>query len=220
MIPAVKKLAQAKKTDRFQSLMPDYCMGVLFFRAAWCWAGGSIPFLLFLPSTRESRRMSLSDKKGCAFEVRLYTPEDSACLSRMYDRFTPKAKFQGMPPFSKAVRETWLRQLVEKGHNFLAWSEAAVIGHVVILPDFNIGDAEYLIFVDQGHRGMGVGMALTLAALDKARDLDLKKVWLTVDAYNFRAIRLYRKAGFIPCEGYQATTERMMGIDLTKEMET
>ena len=164
--------------------------------------------------------MTLIDKKGCAFEVRTYSPEAFGSLERMYDRFTPKAKFQGMPPFSKTVRGTWLRQLIENGHNFLAWSGEEVIGHVVILPDFNIRDAEYLIFVSQSHRGLGVGKALTLAALQKARALDLKIVWLTVDAYNFRAIRLYRKVGFRPCEGYDATTERMLALDLTKDIET
>ena len=164
--------------------------------------------------------MTLIDKKGCVFEVKAFALEDYPDLVRMYEQFTPKAKFQGMPPFSKTVRETWLRQLIEKGHNFLAWSCEEVIGHVVILPDFNIRDAEYLIFVSQRHRGLGVGMALTIAAIEKARALDLKNVWLTVDAYNFRAIRLYRKAGFRPCEAYDAATERMMMLDLTKDIET
>jgi RimJ/RimL family protein N-acetyltransferase len=163
--------------------------------------------------------MTPIDKIGRAFKVTPYTPGDYAHLERMYDRFTPKAKFQGMPPFSKEAREPWLRQLIEKGHNFLAWSCEAVIGHVVILPDFDQGDAEYLIFVGQSHRGLGVGKALTLAALDKARALDLRNVWLTVDAYNFRAIRLYRKVGFKSCEGYDAATERMMVLDLSKEIE-
>ncbi|MGD9364352.1 MAG: GNAT family N-acetyltransferase [Desulfobacteraceae bacterium] len=165
--------------------------------------------------------MTRIDKNGCAFEVKAYAREDYACLERMYDRFTPKAKFQGMPPFSKEVRQPWLRQLIENGHNFLAWSGEEVIGHVVILPDFNKRDAEYLIFVSQGHRGLGVGKALTIAAIEKARALDLKNVWLTVDAYNFRAIRLYRKAGFRSCKGYDAATERMMVLDFgqRKDME-
>lgn len=159
--------------------------------------------------------MILIDKKGGAFEVKAYAREDYACLERMYDRFTPKAKFQGMPPFSKEVRDPWLRQLIENGHNFLAWSAEEVIGHVVILPDFNQRDAEYLIFVSQDRRGRGVGKALTMAAIERARALDLKNVWLTVDAYNFKAIRLYRQAGFRSCEGYEASTERMMMLDLT-----
>lgn len=163
--------------------------------------------------------MILIDKKGCAFEVKAYARKDYACLERMYDRFTPKAKFQGMPPFSKEVRKPWLKQLIENGHNFLAWSceEQEVVGHVVILPDFNLRDAEYLIFVSQSHRGLGVGTALTMAAIERARALDLDNVWLTVDAYNFRATRLYRKAGFRSCEGYEATTERMMMLDLGRK---
>jgi GNAT superfamily N-acetyltransferase len=164
--------------------------------------------------------MPFIDKKGGAFEVKAYTREDYACLARMYDRFTPKAKFQGMPPFSKEVRALWLKQLIENGHNFLAWSGEAVIGHVVILPDFTLRDAEYLIFVSQNHRGLGVGKALTLVAIEKARALKLKNVWLTVDAYNFRAIRLYQKVGFRSCEGYDATTERMMMLHLIEDMET
>jgi ribosomal protein S18 acetylase RimI-like enzyme len=164
--------------------------------------------------------MTLIDKKGCVFEVKAFALEDYPDLERMYEQFTPKAKFQGMPPFSKEVRESWLKQLIENGHNFLAWACEEVIGHVVILPDFDKRDAEYLIFVSQGHRGMGVGNALTLAALERARALDLKTVWLTVDAYNFRAVRLYRKAGFRSCKGYDADSERMMVLDLTKDMGT
>ncbi len=161
--------------------------------------------------------MTLIDKKGGAFEVKAYAREDYASLESMYDRFTPKAKFQGMPPFSKEVRQPWLRQLIENGHNFLAWSGDEVIGHVVILPDFDLRDAEYLIFVGQHHRGLGVGKALTMAAIERARTLELKNVWLTVDAYNFRAIRLYRRVGFRSCEGYEATTERMMMLDLEQQ---
>jgi ribosomal protein S18 acetylase RimI-like enzyme len=65
-----------------------------------------------------------------------------------------------------------------------------------------------------------VGKALTLAAIERARALDLDNVWLTVDAYNFRAIRLYQKVGFRSCEGYDATTERMMMLHLIEDMET
>jgi GNAT superfamily N-acetyltransferase len=154
--------------------------------------------------------MTLVDKKGCAFEVKAYAPGDYPFLTKMYDLFTPKAKYQGMPPFSKEVRESWLKQLIEKGHNFLAWSCEEVIGHVVILPDFDKRDAEYLIFVSQTYRGRGVGKALTQAAIEKAKALDLAIVWLSVDAYNFRAVRLYKQAGFRSYEGYNAASERMM----------
>jgi RimJ/RimL family protein N-acetyltransferase len=163
--------------------------------------------------------MTLVDKKGCSFEVKAYAAEDYPFLVKMYDQFIPKAKYQGMPPFSKEVRENWLKHLIEIGHNFLAWYCEEVVGHVVILPDFDKRDAEYLIFISQSHRGLGVGKALTHAAIERAKALDMRIVWLSVDAYNFRAVRLYRQAGFRSYEGYDAASERMMVLDLTKDKE-
>jgi ribosomal protein S18 acetylase RimI-like enzyme len=104
-----------------------------------------------------------------------------------------------------------VKQLVARGWNLLAWhGEEEVIGHAVLFPDLETQDAEYLIFVMQSHRSLGVGKALTLSAIERARTFDLKTLWLTVDAYNFRAIRLYRKMGFMNHEAFDATTERMM----------
>ena len=81
---------------------------------------------------------------------------------------------------------------------------------MVVLPDFDKGDAEYLIFVDQHNRGVGLGTELTRAAIKKAEDLGLEKVWLTVDAYNFRATKLYKKCGFSFSKAYESPSERMM----------
>jgi GNAT superfamily N-acetyltransferase len=155
------------------------------------------------------------EKNRTTYDVKDYSQEDYPHLSRMYDLFTPKAKFQGMPPVKKPVRERWLRQLIMRGWNILAWcGEGEVVGHAVLFPDLDVLDAEYLIFVSQSYRSLGVGKALTLSAIERARTFDLKTIWLTVDAYNFRAIRLYRKMGFRNLEGYDATTERMMTLAL------
>jgi len=158
--------------------------------------------------------MNPLDKDGQPFEVRSYAPADYPHLIDMYEAFTPKASFQGMPPHDKGVAERWIQRLIQTGDNFLGWRENQVIGHVVILPDFSKNDAEYLIFVSQAARGLGVGKELTRAAIQKARELGLDVVWLTVDAYNFRATRLYRKVGFEFCKGYSSTSERMMILKL------
>ncbi len=158
--------------------------------------------------------MTLVDKRGCSFEVRSYKPEDYLYLEAMYDSFTPKARFQGLPPSNKDVCNKWIIGLLKAGENFLAWQEVKVIGHVVILPDFNRGNAEYLIFVSQTSRGRGVGIELTRVAIQRAKDLGIKIVWLTVDAYNFRAVKLYKKVGFKFCEGYSSTSERMMALSI------
>ncbi len=158
--------------------------------------------------------MSLVDKRGNLFEVRSYSSEEFSCLEEMYDQFAPKAGFQGMPPTDKKVRTRWLQGLAKAGENFMAWQEVKVIGHVVILPDFKLSDAEYLIFVLQTHRGVGIGGELTWAAIERAKALSIKTVWLTVDAYNFRATRLYKKFGFEFRTEYSAASERMMALTL------
>lgn len=158
--------------------------------------------------------MILDDKKGRPFEVKDYRPENYPDLVDMYDAFSPKARFQGMPPGEKNLRDKWIKGLVEGGENILAWRKGEVIGHVVLIPDFSKGDAEYLIFVNQFNRGLGLGRALTEAAIKKADRMSLVTLWLTVDAYNFRAIRLYKSFGFQFLDDYRSPSERMMFFHL------
>ncbi|QTA83629.1 GNAT domain-containing protein [Desulfonema limicola] len=154
------------------------------------------------------------DKNGSPFEIRAYVYKDYLYLEAMYEAFKPKAMFQGMPPKDKDVAARWIKKLVQNGENILAWQKDKVAGHVVILPDYEKKDAEYLIFVSQSARGTGIGKELTLAAIKKAAELGMQVIWLTVDAYNFRATKLYRKIGFEFCEGYSSSSERMMIMKL------
>lgn len=154
------------------------------------------------------------NKNGIPFEIRDYIPEDYPFLTAMYKAFKPKAKFQGMPPKDKIVAAKWIKKLAKNGENILAWQNDRVVGHVVILPDYEKKDAEYLIFVSQRARGLGVGKELTLASIKRAVEIGMQVVWLTVDAYNFRATKLYRKIGFEFCKAYSSSSERMMIMKL------
>ena len=158
--------------------------------------------------------MTPVDKKDCSVEVRRYQGEDYSYLTEMYDWFTPKAMFQGMPPLERGACHKWIKKLIESGENFLAWREGKVVGHVVVIPDLRLGDGEILIFVSQTDRGRGVGSELAQMAIERAKELDLKTIWLTVDAYNFRATRLYKKCGFEFCESDSGESERMMILQL------
>ena len=140
--------------------------------------------------------MSFVDKKGSPFEVKVYGAGDYSVLVEMYDSFSPKAKYQGMPPLKSETRGKWIEKLLDSGENLLAWREHKVIGHVVVIPDTSAEDGEFLIFVHQADRNLGVGTQLARSVLDKGKDLGLKKIWLMVGAYNFTAIRLYKKCGF------------------------
>lgn len=156
------------------------------------------------------KRRVCIDRRGLPFEVGEFREDDYRHLEEMYDAFSPKGKYQGMPPAAPDACRQWLDRLLEGGENFLAWREGRVIGHAVALPDLDRRDAEYLIFVSRHHRGCGVGSALTLAVLERAHELGLRCLWLTVETYNIRATRLYRKFGFEYADAEKFETERMM----------
>lgn len=154
--------------------------------------------------------MALDNTSPFPFEVKEYAIKHYPYLLDMYDLFSPKGKFQGMPPGNGEKRSKWIQRLTDEGQNFLAWREGKVVGHLVLLPDFNKFDAEYLIFVVQSARGKGVGSELTRQALHWAMLHGIKVIWLTVDTYNFRAIHLYKKFGFDFPGPFDHAPERLM----------
>jgi len=52
------------------------------------------------------------------------------------------------------------------------------------------------VIIDPRYRGRGLGLSLTLAAIERARVLELSEVRLAVVADNEPAVRAYRRAGF------------------------
>ena len=150
------------------------------------------------------------DKGGQPFEIRHAGVGDISPLVDMYNGFSPKGRFQGLPPVDKLECDHWVKKMLEDGENYLAWRDERVIGHMVVLPDIYKGDAEYLIFVDGRDRGVGVGTLLTRAAIKKARELGLHRIWLTVDVCNIRATRLYKKCGFTFYDSCGFESERVM----------
>jgi len=136
------------------------------------------------------------DKQGSPYEIREHGAERFEDLVDMYDEFSPKAMSQGLPPPGETDRRLWVERLLAKGWNFLCEQDAKVVGHCAILPDTERADAEYIVFVLHPYRNKGLGTVLTQAAVDKARQEGIKVIWLTVEAFNFRAIKVYRKSGF------------------------
>lgn len=149
---------------------------------------------------------------GCPFEVRCCGIEQLPELIKMYDEFSPKAISQGLPPTLEEHRHKWVRRLMEIGENFMAMKERKAVGHCALIMDQKREDGEYIIFVDQPYRNRGLGTELTAVAVQKARELGLKRLWLTVEAFNFRAIRVYRKVGFQFCD--EGERERTMVLGL------
>lgn len=137
------------------------------------------------------------DKTGVPFDVGLCDDEHCQALLEMYYNFHPKAESQGLPPAHEEDRRRWVVDLLKVGRNIVAWSEGQIVGHCALIPDMDRRDAEYIIFVNQNFRNRGLGTVLTTVAIRTAREMELERIWLTVESYNFRAILLYRKVGFV-----------------------
>ena len=103
-------------------------------------------------------------------------------------------------PALEMSREFVLGNLREGHPHFVALIDGGVVGWC------DIGSLHRPVFSHAGvlgmgvlasHRSQGIGKALIQAALEKARNIGLTRVELTVREENNRAKALYEKSGFI-----------------------
>lgn len=160
----------------------------------------------------DSLRVEGLDKLGCPYEAEECGRESLDAIVAMYGAFSPKAIAQGLPPVREDDCRAWVCRLVGGGPNFLVRVDDEVVGHAVLITDLERKDAEYIVFVLERFRNRGLGSVLTSLAMEKASRLGLNIVWLTVEAYNFRAIRVYKKVGFAFCD--ECDRERTMMLKL------
>jgi RimJ/RimL family protein N-acetyltransferase len=171
-----------------------------------------LKYFRFAKFMMKPERILRADKSGKSFEIGVGCAEDFPPVLEMYRVFSPKAASQGLPPEDAETCHNWLKDLFKIGKNLLAWRGETVIGHAVSIPDPNGKSGEFVIFVDQDNRNIGIGTELTRFALEKSRVLGLDSVWLTVNVSNYAAIKLYKKLGFEYCD--MDKHERVMRIKL------
>jgi len=160
----------------------------------------------------ECRKTNLVDRSGERFEIRLCQIDDLAPMMEMYDLFSPKPASQGLPPADHDTCAGWVKELLSIGENIAAWKEERLIGHASLIPDVRGQSAEFVIFVHQDFRNLGIGTALAAATLGRGRELGFRSIWLTVAVTNFIAAKLYLKLGFRYCD--MDDCERTMIIQL------
>jgi len=160
----------------------------------------------------ECRRINLIDRSGGKYEIRICQPHDLVPLMDMYAVFSPRPASQGLPPEDHEVCTEWTKGLLAIGENIAAWKGERLIGHAALIPDLQGQSAEFVIFVHQDFRNLGIGTELAGATLERAKTLGFRSVWLTVAVTNFVAIRLYLKLDFQYCD--MDDCERTMIIQL------
>ncbi|MEW5976177.1 MAG: GNAT family N-acetyltransferase [Acidobacteriota bacterium] len=151
------------------------------------------------PSGAEESRpeITFTSKVGKTVQFEPLTESRLQELAGMYEEFEPKRVAQGLPPVGRERIIAWLRHLQTAGDNLIAVCEGRVIGHTMLC-DMGRQTAEFAIFIHQDFRNQGIGLEFTRATLDLARARKFRRIWLSVEASNLYAIRIYRQMGFRP----------------------
>lgn len=135
------------------------------------------------------------DKTGHALLICPYGDEDFEALVDFYDEYPSEHRSMSLPPLSRDQVETWLRRLIERGRNIVAFDDGDVIGHVAYTP----ADApvpELVVFVDEEYQHRGLGTELCRQALAYAAAEGHEGMKLSVDEDNAVARAVYRSLGF------------------------
>jgi len=157
---------------------------------------------------------TFESRAGLAIQVVEFCNNRFDALVEMYSDFEPKRGAQGLPPVGCERIVAWLRHLQKSGHNLLALWNGQVIGHSMLCP-VDPRRAEFAIFLHQNFRNQGIGTELTEATLKHARLKKLRIIWLSVEASNGRAIRVYRKKGFQVSGMFGPEQEMMLDLEKT-----
>ena len=130
--------------------------------------------------------------------IRRLERTDYEKLVRMYAEFEPKGQFQGLPPRTPELVVRWLCTLAELGdEQFVVEVGGRVVGHSMLCLGEDRTEAELTIFVHQDFRGLGLGRKLLLGTLNYGcKQLELNRVWLSVQGCNAHALRLFESVGF------------------------
>lgn len=151
-------------------------------------------------------------QKGRDLEIRAFSREDFGALVQMYKVFEPKRVAQGIPPPDVPRIAHWLDRLEQKSQSLLAWQGNRIVAHTILCP-MPANAVEFTIFVHQDFREEGLGTAISRHTLKWAAGMGFAHAYLTTEVSNFRALRLFRKLGFLTTSSYGDELE--MKLDLS-----
>jgi RimJ/RimL family protein N-acetyltransferase len=152
------------------------------------------------------------DREGRPYYVRRLTREDHRALEAMYLAFEPKRGAQGLPPEPERLKP-WLDRVLAAGEHIGVFIDGTLLGHLMLLP-ISEGRVELANFLHQSIRNRGIGTGINRIALDVAREMGMRSVWLCVEPFNRAAVRSYERAGFKRLPGSLWQAEIEMEADL------
>ncbi|MDP4000563.1 MAG: GNAT family N-acetyltransferase [bacterium] len=84
----------------------------------------------------------------------------------------------------------------EEDHHFVITSGGKAIGHLSLAKRRNGWHETQIVIGEKGYRGKGYGSKAIKLLLQRARRLNISKIYLEVRPDNARAIRAYERCGF------------------------
>jgi ribosomal protein S18 acetylase RimI-like enzyme len=137
--------------------------------------------------------------------LRKFDPVDFDRLVKLYVGFEPKGAFQGLPPLTLPRLKSWLRELRLAGdEQFVIDIGGRIVGHSMLCRSEGKAEAEFAIFVHQDFRALGLGKKLLLGTLNYGcKQMQLDRVWLSVQGSNPVALCLFEGAGFKPVGSHE-----------------
>ncbi len=126
--------------------------------------------------------------------IRELSHRDIPALLAFYETSEPPSDLPGYAPLDAKEREDWIRQMMHRGFNFTAEEGGRCVAHLVLI---RVGDtAQMSVFVHPTFRGRGIGSSLLRVALDQARDMGLRHVWIAANADDESVAGKLLHAGF------------------------
>jgi len=127
--------------------------------------------------------------------VREISERDVPRVLALYSASSAAEDFPGSPPEDETQRADWLNQMIHRGFNFVAEEEGRLVAHLALV---RVGDtAQVSAFVHPEFRRRGIGSTLLRVAIDQARDMGLRHIWIALPGANRALQDMLLQSGFI-----------------------
>ena len=134
--------------------------------------------------TLKLRKVKISDKK---YFAKWWRDKDllkltSGVLKRITD---------------KEVNKYFLKMLANKNDiHYIILADLKIIGHIALQKRKNGWYETQIVIGEKNYQGKGYGIEAIKLLINKAKQADIKKIYLEVRLNNIRAIKTYEKCGF------------------------
>lgn len=132
--------------------------------------------------------------------IRLFRPEDAAAFRDL--NYAWIQQYFTIEEKDEALLHDPQTYIFDKGGNIIiAEDSGRVVGCAALVPRDD-GPVELAkMAVDPSAQGKGIGRAIVGRAIDEARQMGAKRLWLESNTVLETAIRLYRRCGFTEVTG-------------------